>query len=83
MTTHDARTRVSAPWVALLWCEWAIRRATRLTIEGLITSGVVWAGPQALVALTSAERRTPTMLTPYAQHGIQELTRWLQSQAEP
>jgi len=66
----------------LLWCEWAIRRATRLTIEGLIASGVVWAGPQALVALTSAERRLPTMLTPYADHGIQELTLWLRSQAE-
>jgi hypothetical protein len=53
-----------------------------LAIDGLIASGVVWAGPQALVTLTSAERRTPTMLTPYAHHGIQELTLWLQNQAD-
>jgi len=73
---------VSTPRVTLLWCEWAIRRATRLAIDGLIASGVVWGGPQALVALTSAERRMPTRLTPYAHRGIQELTLWLQNQAE-
>jgi len=81
MTAHDTPPKVSASRVTLLWCEWAIRRATRLTLEGMIASGVVWGGPQALVALTSAEHRLPTMLTPYARHGIQELTLWLQSQA--
>lgn len=73
---------MSTPRVALLWCEWAIRRATRLAVEGLIASGVVWGGPQAMVALTSAERRMQAKLTPYAHHGIQELTLWLQDQAE-
>ena len=73
---------MSARWVVLLWCEWAIRRATTLTMEGLIASGVIWGGSEALVALTSTERRMQARLTPYAHHGIQELTLWLQDQAE-
>ena len=50
-------------------------------MEGLIASGVIWGGSQALVALTSAERCMQARLAPYARHGIQELTLWLQSQA--
>jgi hypothetical protein len=73
---------VSTRWVALLWCEWAIRRAATVAMEGLIASGVVWGGSQALVALTSDERRMQARLTPYAHHGIRELTLWLQNQAE-